>query len=243
MKNRKEKQQGNMREFKCIFVDWERAYDICKEVCEAVRRSEFRPEVVVGISRGGLFLARILCDFFLLKDLLCLKMEHWGITATITGKAEMKYGIDERAKEILRSKKVIIADDITDTGESLRLASSFLRSIGAVEVKTATMHHKTVSSFVPDFYGERMEEWKWVIYPWSFYEDFSELVLKILVDAAKISVFDLREELFKRFGIWLSLHKLQEVLENMAFHGKIMIEKEKNGKEIVVEAVEKKREK
>jgi len=110
-------------------------------------------------------------------------------------------------------------------------------------VKTATMHHKTVSSFVPDFYGERMEEWKWVIYPWSFYEDFSELILKILVDAARISIFDLREELFKRFGIWLSLHKLREVLENMAFHGKIMIEKEKNGKEIVVEAVEKKREK
>ncbi|RLG39086.1 phosphoribosyltransferase [Methanosarcinales archaeon] len=207
------------REFKCVFVGWDRAYDICEHVCTSIREAAFRPEVVVGVSRGGLFLARIICDFFRLKDLLCLKIEHWGVTATITGEAEMKYGLDDRAKQVLRGKRVIVADDITDTGESLRIAAEYVRSTGVEDVRTAAMHHKSVSSFVPDFYGERIDEWVWVIYPWSFYEDISHLITNLLVSG--LDVEEIKESLQRVYDLHMSSDDMHKIIENMVFHGEI----------------------
>ena len=213
--------------FSCILVDWTYAYDLCKDVGEEIKAAGFQPDIIIGVARGGWFLARVLCDFFLLKDLFSLKMEHWGITATITGDAEMKYGLDEEAKRRLKGKKVLIADDVTDTGESIDLVIEYVKSLGVKEVKTATMHHKSSSSFIPDFYGELIREWKWVIYPWSIHEDVMELAGKVLDKGAKsMSLVEIRTSMKEEFDFYVPCHQLKQVLENMAFHGKIRSKKE-----------------
>jgi len=171
--------------YSCVVVDWNYAYDLCRDVSKEIKDGGFMPDIVVGVARGGWYLARVLCDFFLLKDLFSLKMEHWGVTATITGVAEMKYGLDDAARQKLREKKVLIADDITDTGDSLKLVVEYVKSLGAKDVKTATLHHKTSSSFIPNFYGELVKEWRWVIYPWSIHEDMMELVEKVIAKGGK----------------------------------------------------------
>ena len=213
--------------FSCILVDWTYAYDLCKDVGEEIKAAGFQPDIIIGVARGGWFLARVLCDFFLLKDLFSLKMEHWGLTATITGDAEMKYGLDEEAKRRLREKKVLIADDVTDTGESISLVAEYVKSLGVKEVKTATMHHKSSSSFIPDFYGELIKEWRWVIYPWSIHEDVMELAEKVLDKRAKsMSLVEIRSSMKEEFDFYVPCHQLKQVLENMAFHGKIRSKKE-----------------
>jgi len=213
--------------FSCILVDWTYAYDLCKDVGEEIKAAGFQPDIIIGVARGGWFLARVLCDFFLLKDLFSLKMEHWGLTATITGDAELKYGLDEEAKRRLKGKKVLIADDVTDTGESIDLVVEYVKSLGVKEVKTATMHHKSSSSFIPDFYGELIREWKWVIYPWSIHEDVMELAGKVLDKGAKsMSLVEIRTSMKEEFDFYVPCHQLKQVLENMAFHGKIRSKKE-----------------
>jgi hypothetical protein len=211
----------------CILVGWTYAYDLCKDVGEEIKAAGFQPEVIIGVARGGWFLARVLCDFFLLKDLFSLKMEHWGLTATITGDAEMKYGLDEETKRRLKGKKVLIADDVTDTGDSINLVAEYVKSLGVTELKTATMHHKTTSSFIPDFYGELIRDWKWVIYPWSIHEDVMELTGKVLAQGAKsMSLVEIRSSMKEEFDFYVPCHQLKQVLENMAFHGKIRSKKE-----------------
>ncbi|MDI6884901.1 MAG: phosphoribosyltransferase [archaeon] len=218
--------------FSCMVVDWDYAYDLCKDVREEITAAGFEPDVIIGVARGGWFLARVLCDFFLLKELLSLKMEHWGITATITGDAQMKYGLDEEAKRRLKEKKVLIADDVTDTGESINLVVKYVKSLGVKDVKTATMHHKTSSSFIPDFYGELIREWKWVIYPWSIHEDVMELAGKVLAKGERwMSLGEIRASMKEEFDFYVPYHLLKEVVENMAFHGKIK-SKEERGKEV-----------
>ncbi len=218
--------------FSCILVDWTSAYDLCKDVREEIKVAGFQPEVIIGVARGGWFLARVLCDFFLLKDLLSLKMEHWGLTATITGDAQMKYGLDEEAKRRVKEKKVLIADDVTDTGESINLVVKYVKSLGVKDVKTATMHHKTSSSFIPDFYGELIRVWRWVIYPWSIHEDVTELAVKVLAQGAKwMSLGEIRASMKEEFDFYVPYHLLKEIVENMAFHGKLK-SKEERGKEV-----------
>ncbi len=286
--------------FSCVVVDWNYAYDLCRDISKEIKDAGFKPEVVIGIARGGWYLARVLCDFFLLKDLFSLKMEHWGVTATITGAAELIYGLDNAARKTLSAKKVLIADDVTDTGDSIKLvveyvkslrakdvktatlhhktSSSFVpdfygeliygldnaarktlsakkvliaddvtdtgdsiklvveyvKSLRAKDVKTATLHHKTSSSFVPDFYGELVKEWKWVIYPWNIHEDVMNLVGKVIAKGGKwmwMSLDEIRVSMKEEFDFYVSYHLLKEVLENMEFHGKIKKE-EKGGKEV-----------
>jgi hypothetical protein len=89
------------------------------------------------------------------------------------------------------------------------------------------MHHKTSSSFIPDFYGELIRDWKWVIYPWSIHEDVMKLAEKVLAQGAKsMSLVDIRSSMKEEFDFYVPCHQLKQVLENMAFHGKIRSKKE-----------------
>ncbi len=217
-----------MRErFRCTVVDWSYAYSLCKDASDEIRAAGYRPEVVIGVARGGWYLARVLCDLFLLKDLLSVKVEHWGLAATITGDARLECGLDVNALELVRGKRVLIADDVTDTGDSLRLIATYLESSGANEVKTVTMHHKTTSSFAPDFYGELMTEWTWIVYPWSIIEDVLELCEQVLAKAERgLSLCELRDALKLEFDFYVSYIQLRDVLETAEWHGRLTREKE-----------------
>jgi len=130
--------------------------------------------------------------------------------------------LDDHARSLIPGKRVLIADDVTDTGDSLKLVVEYVKSLGAAEVRTATMHHKTASPFVPDFYGELMREWRWVVYPWSIYEDLIELIERLLRESGKgLSLLELRAALKAEFEFYVPLQLLREVVANMAYHGKI----------------------
>ena len=216
--------------FTCLVVDWDYAYNLCRDVSERIKAAGFMPEVIVGIARGGWYLARVLCDFFMVKDLFSLKMEHWGVTATVTGAAELKFGLDSVAQKKLKGRSVLIADDVTDTGDSIKFALEYVRSFEPSDVKTATMQHKTSSSFMPDFYGELMTEWRWIIYPWSVYEDMMELVEKMMEKrSVKADLEEIRSAMKDEYDLYIPYHLLREVLANMESHGKLRSE-EQGGK-------------
>ena len=127
--------------FECEVMDWNLFYNLAKKVAKKVNKSGFKPDLIIGLARGGWVLARVLCDLVGVKDLLSLKVEHWGVTATPNGKAQLKYPLNID----LTRKKVLVVDDITDTGESLNLAVEHIKSLKSSEIKTATLRHITSS--------------------------------------------------------------------------------------------------
>jgi hypothetical protein len=110
------------------------------------------------------------------KDLLSLKVEHWGITASPNGEARLKYPLTVD----LSGKKVLVVDDITDTGESMRKSIEHVKSLSPAETRTATLRHIKGSRFVPDYFAEEIG-WRWVIFPWNYVEDLCNLIPKALV--------------------------------------------------------------
>ncbi|MEM1753785.1 MAG: hypothetical protein QXW21_05900, partial [Candidatus Methanomethylicaceae archaeon] len=69
------------------------------------------------------------------------------------------------------------------TGESLLLAKNHVDSMGAKEIKLATLHMKPWSKIAPDFYVELTDAW--IIYPWEFRESI-EYLTEILKDEEKL---------------------------------------------------------
>ena len=203
-------------DFKAKLVTWSEI----EKWCETINRKmleDFRPDVIIGLSRGGLVPARILSDINLIKDLYAIKTEHWGLTATVDGTAVLKYGLNVPVE----GKKVIIVDDITDTGQSMKLAHDYLQSLKPAEVKTATMLHITHSSFEPDYYGEKVEEsqWTWFIFPWNVYEDVTNLTSKI--NFSSRSVEEIGILLREHYGLVVDNTTLGKVLSQMSMTGKI----------------------
>ncbi|MFD1597864.1 phosphoribosyltransferase [Halobellus rarus] len=181
-------------QFNCTITNWEYIYGLCRDVSDQVKAAEFEPDVVVALARGGWFAGRCICDFLGLDDLTSLKMEHYVGTAQKAGEPEVRYPMPEGSVE---GKDVLIIDDIADTGGSIERAYEYVTDRDAGEVETATLQLLQTSEFEPDFVGERLEEWTWIVYPWNFIEDMIDLVSGVMekADEETFEVEDVRHYL------------------------------------------------
>jgi hypoxanthine phosphoribosyltransferase len=104
----------------------------------------------------------------------------------------------------VEGKRVLVVDDVADTGESLRLVRSYLEEQGATEVKTATIYYKPWSVMIPDYYEK--ETRSWIIFPWERKETVRKIVEKCKrqgnsIDTAKEKLVSsgLERKLVERF--------------------------------------------
>jgi hypoxanthine phosphoribosyltransferase len=160
--------------FECEVMSWDSFQNLAEEAARKIVESGYEPDFMVGLARGGWVLSRVLCDFLGIKDLVSLKVEHWGVTATPDGKARIKYPFDVD----LTGRRVLVVDDITDTGQSMIVAMDYIMTLNPLEVRTAALQHITGSEFTPDYYGDEIS-WRWVIFPWNYVEDLCNIIQKL----------------------------------------------------------------
>ena len=199
-------------EFKATYVSWKEIEEWTKGIRKMVVENNYNPDIIIGIARGGLVPARMVADYLFKKDLLSIKTEHWGLTATKNGKAVLR----EKLNYDVSGKKVLIVDDITDTGESMKLSYNYVKSLNPADVKTTSMLYIDGSNYTPDFYGKGLskEEWAWFVFPWNVYEDTYNLSKKFM--DAPVGVGELKEKLAENYGLNVEDIDLEEVLENIA---------------------------
>ncbi len=201
--------------FECEVMDWNLFYILAKRVAKKINCSGYKPDLIVGLARGGWVLARVLCDLIGVKDLVSLKVEHWGVTATPDGKAKLRYPL----KADLNGKNVLVVDDITDTGESMQVAVEYIKSLNPSEIRTAALRHITTSKFTPDYFGEEMN-WRWVIFPWNFTEDMCNIVPKVCARLSvnaegDVEVAQIRRELKQFYTIDTNEETVAEILREL----------------------------
>ncbi len=171
-------------DFDCTITTWKYIYGLCRDVSDEVREDAFEPDVVVALARGGWFAGRCLCDFLGLDDLTSLKMEHYVGTAEKSGEPTVRYPMPEGSVE---GKDVLIIDDIADTGGSIERAYEYVAERDAGEVRTATLQLLGTSEYQPDYVGEHLDEWTWIVYPWNFIEDMVDLISSVMAQAEQDS--------------------------------------------------------
>jgi hypothetical protein len=89
----------------------------------------------------------------------------------------------------LKWKKVLIVDDIADTGKSLKLVMDHVLQKATSEVKVATLYCKPWSIVKPDYYEKETE--LWVVFPW----DIKETIRKKFENRGKKSIAELASDL------------------------------------------------
>ena len=138
----------------------------------------YRPTVLVGIMRGAAPIIDILSRILKLPN-------AYIVIQSYTGKGlEDKQGQLMFAREISSLannedfKKVLLIDDLSDTGLTLNKSIEWLKNYGPTknyieEVKTACLWKKKSSSFEPDFCPIRLESDPWIVQPTEHYEELS----------------------------------------------------------------------
>jgi len=155
-------------------VSWDYAYQLLIELAEKVRRSNYKPDLIVGISRGGWPPARVISDLLENPNIANIKAEFY----LDLGRTSEEPVITQTISAPINGKKVLLVDDVADTGKTLKLVHDKLIEDGAEDVKVATLYYKPWSVFKPDFY--MVETSVWVVFPWERYETIKKLGRKML---------------------------------------------------------------
>jgi uncharacterized protein len=189
---------------KATWADVDRWADV---LAERVRSGGRVPDTLVGVTRGGWVPARLLSDRLGVKRVVSLRAQHWGVTATPDGAAALTEGLSGP----VAGERVLVVDDITDTGESLQLALDHARAAQASRVETAAFLHIAHSKHVPTYFAEEIprDAWVWVVFPWNYWEDLAALAKK----AAEIApgVDAIRATLKERSGLEVPRADLERV--------------------------------
>ncbi|MEZ0318372.1 MAG: phosphoribosyltransferase [Pyrobaculum sp.] len=156
---------------KVRFISWAEGITLSEALAHAVQKDGYKPEVIVAISRGGLVPARIISDVLEVDDVVTIGVKYWGLAQRRAERPVLYHGIEPG---VVRDRRILVVDEVADTGHTLALAKNLLDLIGAQEVRTAVLHLKTTSQYTPHYYAEKIEEWLWISYPWSRYEDLRE---------------------------------------------------------------------
>jgi hypoxanthine phosphoribosyltransferase len=171
-------------------VAWSEVVRWSNDLAFSILDSGYRPDVIVAIARGGLVPARLLADYMNVIDILSIKVEHWIETGSHQEEAVIKY----ETKDVdLSGKRVLIVDDICDTGKSLVVAKEFVQKYWKPsEIKLATLQYiEPVAQIKPEYFVDLVKDWTWYMYPWNYVEDMVNLVKKILKEEKELSLQDI----------------------------------------------------
>lgn len=101
---------------------------------------DFQSDAIVGIVRGGIIPARLLSSRLGVKKMYCVSVEKIG---------EGRKVVTEITENIT-DKKILLVEDMLETGRSLKVAKEYLESKGAT-VKTACLYTMAVSEITPEY--------------------------------------------------------------------------------------------
>ena len=151
---------------------WNKIYDMLLSQAKKIRQSGFKPDVIVGVTRGGWVPARVLSDFLGITDLVTVRVEFYLGVAETKNEPVLTQGVSA----VVEGKKALLVDDVADTGKSLQLAREHVLQQGATEVRIATVYRKPWSVIKPDYY--ETETSCWVVFPWETKETIRKIVEK-----------------------------------------------------------------
>ncbi|MCH1771635.1 MULTISPECIES: phosphoribosyltransferase [Metallosphaera] len=137
--------------------------DIEEQIFRIARKmatESFYPDVIVAILTGGVIPAKLFADILNMKNIKYIDIKFYRDV----NQTESKPVIRAVYVNDLENKKVLVVDDVSDTGETLEAVTNVISMFSPRLIRTATLYVKPWSRKIPDYFGEQVG--KWIIFPW-----------------------------------------------------------------------------
>lgn len=175
-------------EFKA--VTWAEVNQLLLTLAEGITQDGFRPDFIVAVSRGGFVPARIFSDLLGGVELASVGVRYY-VAPGRRGKAPQ---ITHPLSVPLEGARVLVVDDVADSGKTLRAVVKHLQGRGAESVRVGVLYKKPWSSLKPDYYGG--ETRVWVVFPWEQHE-FAQSLIQTIVSEGR-SLEEAKQHLLKK---------------------------------------------
>ena len=143
-------------------LTWETFGVATRAIARDIAASGFRPDVVLAIARGGLTVAGALAYALDVKNCGAMNVElYTGIDERLDLPVMLPPMLD---MVDVRGLKVLVADDVADTGTTLQLVQKVLEEHVA-EARTAVLYQKPRSVITADWSWKQTD--RWIDFPWS----------------------------------------------------------------------------
>ncbi|WP_405676383.1 phosphoribosyltransferase [Streptomyces sp. NBC_01511] len=143
-------------------LTYERFGGAVRELAQAVADDGYEPDVVLSIARGGVFVAGGLAYALDCKNIHLVNVEFYTGVGTTLAMPVMLAPVPNVVD--FSNKKILIADDVADTGRTLKLVHDFCLDHVA-EVRSAVIYEKTQSLVKCEYVWKRTDGW--INFPWS----------------------------------------------------------------------------
>lgn len=174
-----------MSQISFLPLSWSQFHQDIFKLAKVVKDSGPKLDRIVCIDRGGAVVARFLSDF------LDLKISSFVMVAyKEVGKLSHPQIVEE-LKVNINGERILLVDEIIDSGSSFELALEYLEKFKPLSITTLAPYIKPISRFKPDFW--QLSTDKWVVFPYEVRETIKD-VTKILKEQGK-SVEEIRQQL------------------------------------------------
>ncbi len=143
-------------------LSWEELHRTVYGLSEKIREACPDCSLLVAMARGGMSPAHMLSDFLRLPV----------ATFTLSSYRDMQQqNLTEITYQVggqLKGKKILLVDDISDTGKTFVKGIEHIKNMGGTEIKTAALFAKPWTEYLPDYYEAKTD--KWIVFPYEVRE-------------------------------------------------------------------------
>lgn len=145
-----------------IYPTWRDIELDCYQVAKRIKW-DYKPQVIIGLLRGGIIPARLLADFFDVQmDFFALDVKFYtGINKRRSKSIIRHFDAD------IKGKNILIVDDIWDSGKTMQAVLKYLKG---ENIQTMTVFWKETAKERPDYYANTVKKEHWIVFPWEYYE-------------------------------------------------------------------------
>ena len=143
-------------------LGWEQFGAAARELASMVVSDGYRPDLLLAIARGGLLPAGAMSYALGMKNCCVINVEYYtGVDERLDVPVILPPNLDLID---LSDARLLIVDDVADTGETLALVAETVRP-EVQELRTAVLYEKSRSVVKCDYVWRRTDDW--IMFPWS----------------------------------------------------------------------------
>lgn len=168
---------------KHLQVSYKTVHNLVGKACYEILKDKYIPDVLVGIATGGLIPVRIAKSFlknsFDLPDIpiYIIGLSNYDKDDHLLPEPIITQKLDSELEKKIAGTKILMVDEIDDTGRTLEKAADYLFGLKVKELRVLVVHmkEKEKTGKLPEnvkiYFGEKIPP-LWIDYSWEFKEPF-----------------------------------------------------------------------
>lgn len=144
---------------KYLLPSWQDLDDLCFKMSQKIIADQKNFDRLITLIKGGLAYSRSLSDYLNIKNISTLQTSYYEDIA----KTKNKPQILQKIPLSIAGEKIILFDDVIDSGNSIKTTYDYLLSLKPKGITLASLFLKEKSIIKPDYFGVLTNAW--IIFP------------------------------------------------------------------------------